>query len=271
MCGPTSRTSTTPRAGSRASARTARHGHSLRSYGSLATPSLAALRPHGPPNRPPVHGFGTNRPVERVRRLVPVEHREVDPAGRTAPQFREEVARDPLPPERGANEQVLEPDAVAAEPRRERTEVQRHARDRTVDLGDEHVRDRRVAEHVRCELVAIEHDGVGLALIGGELANEREHLVEVARNSVADHFLTNGGLTTVASRIWPRTSTCNASPSSTSGATNANAIAWPSVGEKLPLDTSPMSSLPRLTRDPSRAGRRPSKVRPRSRRVTPRA
>ena len=48
--------------------------------------------------------------------------------------------------------------------------------DRAVVLGDQHARNTVGPEHVARELVAVEHDGVGLAFVLGQLADEREDL-----------------------------------------------------------------------------------------------
>ena len=78
-----------------------------------------------------------------------------------------------------------------------------------------------------------------------------------------------GGLTTSAGRSRPRTSMTTSSPTPTSGARNASAMPWPSTGEKLPLVTTPTSSSPRRTGQPSRGGRPFSARRPRNRRCGP--
>ena len=111
-----------------------------------------------------------------------------------------------------------------------------------IGFGDQRSRDGVRSEQVLREFVAREHHRVGFALVVGQLPHEREDLVEIGGRRVADgHFLTKGRDTMRASSTWPRTSICTSSPGCRSGGTNASAMPCPSIGEKFPLVTAPIS------------------------------
>src|SRR5690606_40573204 len=109
-----------------------------------------------------------------------------------------------------------------------------------------------------------------LVQLPAALRQDRGRAARPARvASPARQRVTNGGFTTVAGSGSPRPSMATTAPSATSGGRKASAMPWPSVGEKLPLVTSPTGSPSTRTRCPARGGRRPSVVSPRRRRATP--
>src|SRR5262249_20154357 len=110
------------------------------------------------PRRPLVEWCSAERSVEALCRFVPVEHGPLHATLRADAQRLEQRPAVAVAPGVRFDEQVLEPDAGPADPRREGPEPQREADDLpVVVLSDEAARHRvgaeeMLLEHRRCRL-----------------------------------------------------------------------------------------------------------------------
>src|SRR5690242_3176104 len=101
--------------------------------------------------------------------------------------------RQELPPNACAtairpNEQIFKPDAGTAEPRRERREEERKAGRLTVDLGENRLRRRALAEQRVRKVRLGAGDAISGPLVRGELANQLEQQRDVGRLSWSDPY-----------------------------------------------------------------------------------
>ena len=142
-------------------------------------------------HRPAVHPNRAEADVEVDGRRVPVEHRPLQPAVPSldaAPRQRgQQGLAVALAPARGRHVQVLEVDAVAAEPGREAEEPDGQAHDVALHLG--HVaEDRRLRaeEHV-VELRLGGHRLLGRPLVLGQLPHELNERGHVSGQGGPDH------------------------------------------------------------------------------------
>ncbi len=124
----------------------------------------------------------------------------------------------------GQHEQILEPDAVTPEPRRERAKEDGGTDDASFVFGNDRVRDRVGPEEMTPELVTLEHNFAGRAFIGRERVHKLDERIEVGGRRVAYQRLTNGVATTWAGTCSPRMSTVTSVPGSMPGGKNASAI-----------------------------------------------
>ena len=131
-----------------------------------------------PVDGPLVEGFGAEGAVEVEGGLVPVEDGPLEAAAAPllgeAGDVDEEGAADAAAPELRADEYILEVDTGAAGPGREAREVDGVGGGGAGEVGDQGLGGGPGTEEGGAQGVDVGGYGIGLALVGGELADQIE-------------------------------------------------------------------------------------------------